>query len=237
MHQAPVNLCLLNYQAESVSLAHLVEKLAYPQIRRADSMGSLKRKIEFSLSRHLIQSALASDPKYRDLDVSIIEQKGLPPSLSFLPSKAINFSISHCGNWIGFVYSECLDDARLGFDIEIHNKKFDLTRAAYYCNQEQLAICSALDSTYERQQYLTRLWTQKEAYFKAHETPMLNPQIKSLGFTDNNSMHSAMLASQYELSVYCDTPISITTKRLSLDNQTNIVDADIDELKYRLSWT
>jgi phosphopantetheinyl transferase len=230
-----INLWLLNYQSKRVSYDQVVQRLAPPQSDRINSFKSDKRKLEFAISRLLLTHAIVNELGNDLLSFVIRERQGLPPAV-ISDAADINLSISHSGDWVAVIASRGQKDGQLGLDVESMQLNWTQTKASYFCNQQQLNYSASL-ARVERQRYLTRLWTQKEAFFKAQEVSVFNARTKSVDFTGNMLMHSASLNDDYQFSLYCSQPIEINSKFVVLDSAAGVISAaNTAGHKHLLNW-
>jgi len=230
-----INLWLLNYQSNLVMYDQVLRRLELPQSDRAICFKSDKRKLEFGISRLLLAHAIVNETGDDLLPFVIRERQGLPPAV-ITDSADINLSISHSGSWVAVIASGAQNDGPLGLDIESIRPNWSQAKAGYFCNDQQLNYSASLTRE-ERYRYLTRLWTQKEAFFKAQELPVLNARTRSVDFADNTLMHSASLNDDYQLSLYCSQPIDINTQFVSLDSTAKVINAhDTKGHKHLLNW-
>ena len=238
MNQPTINLWLLNYQPKLVRYDQILQRLAAAQSQRAKTFKSNKRKLEFGISRLLLEHAIRHESPSDLQPIAIRERQGSTPIISSCEadSSEINLTISHSGNWVGVIAWRTQEKVLLGLDIESLRVDWNDAKARYFCNDQQL-IHSASLARAERHRYLTRLWTQKEAFFKAHQIPILNTHTKSADFTDNGLMHSASLNADYQLSLFCSLPIHINAHFVALDSDANVISVDSQDVSYSLSWS
>lgn len=202
------HLWLLDYDLIKSPPILQFDRLKPPQKQRALKLYG-KRKFEFYLSRLLLNHAI--DQLLLRVDDNswyIQEQEQLPPVISH-HEYTISTSISHTNGVIGVIVALVQSPVKLGLDIEIIRPNLNQKTAAFFCNKQQLAEATTLQHSYEKQQYFTRLWTQKEAYFKAHETPILNKDIQTLELAHDKNIYCASIDNNVELSIYCENLISI----------------------------
>ncbi|MBY6192033.1 4'-phosphopantetheinyl transferase superfamily protein [Microbulbifer agarilyticus] len=119
----------------------------------------------FLLSRGLLRSVLGkiSGHSPESLDFSISDSG--KPALAVTPE--LHFSLSHSGQWIALSVS-C--EAPVGIDIEQPQKPRDFLRIAHhYFHPDE---CALLDNAPPEllPVHFYRLWTMKEAFFKARGT-------------------------------------------------------------------
>jgi len=194
-----IGLWLLNYST-SLELSELIlNRLPLPQATRANSLNG-KRKTEFVLGRLLLAQALHDRPLQHqetksppnDQNWQIHERPGQSPKVSGDNTNKFQFSISHSKGWVGLAHSQELDNEVLGLDIEALSETLNERRAAYFCSAQQLASARELVDE-QKKHYFTKLWTQKEAFFKAHARPVLNPDTKNIDFSENPHMRCQII--------------------------------------------
>jgi phosphopantetheinyl transferase len=235
MSKSIINLWLLNYQPKRVNYDQVLERLADRQSDRANGFKSDKRKLEFGISRLLLEHAIVSEQGNHVRPFLISEREGLPP-LAIVDSAEINLTISHSGDWIAVIASAAQKVELIGLDVESIRPNWTQAKAGYFCNEQQLNYSASLTRE-ERDRYLTRLWTQKEAFFKAQELPVLNARTQSVDFAGNTLMHSASLNDDYQLSLYCSQPIDINTRFVGLDSTAKVINAtNAKGHKHLLNW-
>ncbi|WP_226701827.1 4'-phosphopantetheinyl transferase family protein [Microbulbifer elongatus] len=143
----------------------LATLLSAEEHRRQDSYKHTEGRHQFLLSRGLLRKVLG---KISGKSPDQLEFDRLPsgkPLLVDFPE--LHFSLSHSGQWIALAVS-C--EAPIGIDIEQPNKPRDFLRIArhYFHPQE----CTLLESPPRElmPMHFYRLWTMKEAFFKARGT-------------------------------------------------------------------
>ena len=193
--------------------AGLVNRLDPVQQQRFMGLSSTRKKT-FCFTRLLLAYALERSCGIAYCHWLIQEREALPPVLIAQNSAARKipvpvFSISHSADTIAIAIATpgISDSFTLGLDIETNRPNRKIETADYFCNAKQLEEMISLSSTTQKRQYITRLWTQKEAYFKAYQQPVLNPQLKPLLVSRLESsqgrMQTTSLDESTEISIYC----------------------------------
>src|SRR6187549_158058 len=77
----------------------------------------------------------------------------------YLPNEEYHFSISHCGDYAAVIVSK---DHRVGIDIELVTEKVERIKHKFLSAEE----LNNIQHTTHNTQYLTLLWSCKEAVFK-----------------------------------------------------------------------
>ena len=208
----------------------LIDRLDLPQYKRFETL-STRRKISFCLGRLLLVHAF--NQEYGTNTWEIRERVDLPPIISSpLNCNIGSFSISHSRSLIGVALccNATHSPVRLGLDIETVKSTRDLETARVFCNDQQYEELNSLASLDLKQRYLTRLWTQKEAYFKAFEQNILNPDLKLLSIfqsknePDRASIHSTKYDENSEISIFCGTPTKIICHQLTIDMRSDFIE-------------
>jgi phosphopantetheinyl transferase (holo-ACP synthase) len=219
------HLWLLNYDLVKSPTAIELDRLKPSQEKRALKLDG-KRKVEFYLSRLLLNHAVDELLlETEDKAWSTKEREHLSPTIHHR-NHTINTSISHSRGVIGILTTLTSAPVKLGLDLEIIRSTLNQESASFFCSEDQLTQANTLHQPHKKQQYFTQLWTQKEAYFKAHETPMLNENTQSMEFSQDQHMHSLSINNNVELSVYCEDLISIRSHIAQINNNGEV------ELKY-----
>lgn len=211
----------------------LINQLPAAQQAKARQLG-VKRKQTFLWSRLFLLQLVSDLTGTKTSDWAITERQGLPPKLCALDqirqtnnkANQLEFSISHSGSQIAIILAlfEAQSKPILGIDIEHINPTRRLDVADYFCNMAQRQNLSEIQDEDEQRRYITTLWTQKEAWFKARHIPILNAQLKALTFqpsTESVDIFSTDINPDLVLSVCCNTaePIAIS-KQYRCDEST-----------------
>ena len=172
----------------------------------------------------------------------IEERAGAAPLIQGLQTPTI-FSISHSSTMVGLAMLpyQLAKPALLGLDVERLNPRRQLQTVRYFCNAEQLKQFDALPDEYTKRQFLTRLWTQKEAFCKAHGNSVFDANLKTLAVelaatkAGNlySSEHQSALAHFY-LSIYCDVSFNVFTEHFTLDACGEVVQIDNPALEWQV---
>lgn len=236
MNSATANLWLIKYDPKLVLTQVAMQSLGTAQIDRAEQLKG-RRKLEYLVGRLLLIEVIEREGLNGQAepakDWHIMERSGLSP-LVFTPSFPLVTSISHSKTWLGVLSAQISSSELLGLDIEYIRPSFTDQMGAYFCNEKQLALVAEMKKPIEVQHYLTRLWTQKEAYFKSKEMPILNSQTKAVAFNRDDRMHSAKLGKNFFLSVFCSLPVTVVTHFLSIDENGKTVFTEKETLDWEL---
>lgn len=118
-------------------------------------------KEEYIASRWLLRSVLA---RYTRQNADTLELLRTDKGKLYLPAYDIQFSLSHSGHWAVLALGKV---EMIGIDIEhIKSTRNLISIAEHYYHPDELARLQSLPSS-EQQDYFYRLWTLKEAFFKA----------------------------------------------------------------------
>lgn len=146
--------------------AQLLETLlSREEKHRRQSYRSITAQHQFLLSRALLRKVLGKICNTAPQSVTFTQMPSGKPILSSAPE--LHFSLSHSGQWIALAVS-C--EAPIGIDIEQPRKPRDFLRIArHYFHADE---CALLESppTELLPMHFYRLWTMKEAFFKARGT-------------------------------------------------------------------
>lgn len=163
---------------------------------------SLKhRKLQFFAMRELVRLCLSH---YTKTTPDSLEVNATPKGKPFLanPNLPIKFNLSHCNNVA--VLAVCLHD-EIGIDVEsITRNRSQRNIATRYFHPQELAQLTSMDDI-EHNNYFFRLWTLKEAFFKATGDGIsagLDKAAFELENTDtnNNNAIKSMLSPELALS-------------------------------------
>ena len=229
---AIIKLWLLAMPKSNQLSTKLIKNLAEAQQQHYKNL-SLKRQNVYCLTRTLLNHALTDAFDNKNIHWEITEQLDLPPKITLATDcsntvVAPKFSISHTKNTIGIAIGEanCSEISQLGLDIEVVNSKRSLESAGFFCNKNQLNEIDLLKDTLKQRQHIIRLWTQKEAYFKAHSQTILNPNLKALSVSTNLTadkyLSSTSMSDSTEISIYSDAEILIKPQWIAFDASGNI---------------
>ena len=193
------------------------ERLPENQRLRASTLTG-KRLQEFYFGRQLLkfacQQSIGGDK------TEIIERENDAPWLNDHNGKPIANSITHSPHWLGVIVCGDTDVDNIGIDIETIRDNWTVEKAALFCNQAQIEESLTIQDTALRNRFYTRLWTQKEAHFKAGGEHIFNTsnilKEESLTHTEYLDQHSVM-------SIYCPETAVININNVSLiDNKLTI---------------
>ena len=222
-----VKLWLLAVPKNSLLSTALIKKLDDSQQQHYKELSPTRQNV-YCLTRTLLNHALTNAFDNKNFRWEIEEQLGLPPKIKLAADSSNTvvtpkFSISHTKNIIGIAISEAKysEISSLGLDIEEINSKRSLERAQFFCNKDQLNELHLLKDRLQQHRFITRLWTQKEAYFKAHSQTILSPDLKALSVSANTTtdkyMSSASMNDSTEISTYCNAEILIEPQWITFD--------------------
>ena len=203
----------------------LLSSLSPAQLSRLSSLSTARQKT-YVLGRRLLLYILQKQFPNLAAAWEIIERPDLPPLITH-PSApdGISFSITHSGNWLGLAvrFSHQQQANSLGLDIEIVKPTRGIKAAVYFCNDQQLNDLAGVADGFEQRRQITRLWTQKEAYFKAIQEAVFNPQLKSLSIVGSGAagsvgyLYSASLDEFSEISVFNRQQSNIDMVSIGID--------------------
>lgn len=171
---------------------------------------SKKRFREFYTSRKLINLAL--DDGWR-----LVEHGDKPPTIyNSNQTQSLSLSISHSNDWaaIAIAPSSC----RLGLDIELIRENWSRDKANMFCSAQEVDKGLAL-SDVDANVFFTKIWTQKEAFFKATQQPFAAKNLEH-----DNRITSAELTESYVYSIYSDPPLAIETTVIDLSTDEAFVE-------------
>ncbi|WP_105102989.1 4'-phosphopantetheinyl transferase family protein [Microbulbifer pacificus] len=150
---------------ESDSANALAALLSSDERARRQRYRSAEARHGFLLSRGLLRNVLAQISGHTPESLEFSVSDSGKPALFSAPE--LHFSLSHSGQWIALAVS-CESD--IGVDIEQPRKPRDFLRIArHYFHPEE---CALLESSPLEllPVHFYRLWTMKEAFFKARGT-------------------------------------------------------------------
>ncbi|MFT5611584.1 MAG: phosphopantetheinyl transferase [Arenicella sp.] len=209
------------YQDDFTSLSQLIAQLPSPQKDRALQLHR-RRQREFVIGRSLL--GLAIQHGGHSSNWRIKERPNSSP-IAEHPSEQFISSISHSKGWVALAFCNNPQAPQMiiGLDIERIKPREQFAAADFFCNASQLRQLKATTSNQDKSRYFSLLWTQKEAYFKAHQQTIWNSRIKTISFTENwledaaphQEMRSAYHGQSLVLSVFCNTPSDINVCLIS----------------------
>jgi phosphopantetheinyl transferase len=226
-----LKLSLLHLSENFSVTQQIIEQLPEPQQIRLRSLKGGKRRSQFIAGRLLLVKHLTSAFAVSDNNWAIEEHAGTAPVIKGVVN-APKFSLSHSGNAVGLaLLSHAVPSSTLlGLDIEQLVLERRLKSAHYFCNSEQLQQIKMKPCALEKRQLMTRLWTQKEACFKAHGQSVLNSNLQALSFEkaveETANLHSSSWQNALaytHLSIYCDAPYHLQLQHFQLDSSGELV--------------
>ncbi|MFT5137194.1 MAG: phosphopantetheinyl transferase [Arenicella sp.] len=209
------------YQDDFTSLSPLISRLPALQMERALQLHG-RRQREFVIGRSLLSLAIQRNSASNNWLIN--ERPNLSPIVEH-PSEQFISNISHSKGWVALAFCKTPVDPHMsiGLDIEGIKPREQFAAADFFCNASQLRQLKAKTSNQDKSRYFSLLWTQKEAYFKAHQQTIWNSQIKTVSFNENRpedaaqhqKMRSAYDGQALVLSVFCNTLSDINVWRFS----------------------
>jgi 4'-phosphopantetheinyl transferase len=128
---------------------------------RARAQKFIRGKESYIASRWLLRTCLAH---YTGTTAAAIEFARTDKGKPFLQNSDIHFSLSHSGHWALLAVSQT---PLIGVDIEANRRARDLPSIAEnYFHPKEIALLGSIP-TDKQADYFYRLWTLKEAFFKA----------------------------------------------------------------------
>jgi 4'-phosphopantetheinyl transferase len=159
-------LCPANLLARDAAQAQRWRRcLSKPERERLERYRTKRQQDEFLSARALLRSVLASHCHTPPERLQFTRSEAGKPSLQH--PRAPHFSLSHSGQWIALALDE---HAPVGVDLEHPRKTRDLLAIAqHYFHPDEQQRLRRLTGP-ERAVEFYRLWTLKEAFFKARGT-------------------------------------------------------------------
>ncbi|NNC99219.1 MAG: 4'-phosphopantetheinyl transferase superfamily protein [Gammaproteobacteria bacterium] len=229
MSVSTLELCFYR-MAESFKLtAEVINRLdSVQQLRLANLSPSRQR--QFVVGRILLVEMLQHFHGLSADDWRLEERQGSPPKLTlagttYQAAGVPKFSISHSGDIVTVAICKAADlsPCHVGVDIEAIIQRDNTDTANYFCSPPELQELATLSDLRSQLEYMTRVWTRKEAFFKAYELPILNPRITKLcmvkSAANQGSISTSTIDKNNILSVYCPAEASISTQRVIMDRQ------------------
>jgi len=160
LHPSEVHLWLLDMRyfsreqhAEALAIMSAAEITRAEKFKRGED--------EFIASRWLLRSVLA---RYLSVSPAAVEFLRTDRGKPYLPQSDIHFSLSHSGDWAVLAVGKI---ELIGVDVEALKKTRNLLGIAEsYYHPHEVAYLQTLGSAAQAD-YFYRLWTLKEAFFKA----------------------------------------------------------------------
>jgi phosphopantetheinyl transferase len=209
------------YQDDFTSLRALISRLPTPQRERASQLHG-RRQREFVIGRSLLSLAIQHNSASNNW---LIKERLNSSPIVEHPSEQFIGNISHSKGWVALAFCKtpAYPHMSIGLDIERIKPREQFAAAEFFCNARQLRQLKAATSNQDKTRYFSLLWTQKEAYFKAHQQTIWNSRIKTISFNENKladaaqhqEMRSAYDGQSLVLSVFCNTPSDINVLRIS----------------------
>lgn len=141
------------YQSAATSVMSAAELAKAQRFKRG--------KESYIASRWLLRTCLA---RYTGTSAPTIEFARTAQGKPYLPGSNIHFSLSHSGPWALLAIAPT---PLIGVDIEANRRARDLLSIAqHYYHPEESAQLNSLNAE-QQDDYFYRLWTLKEAFFKA----------------------------------------------------------------------
>lgn len=168
--------------------AHFAEAAVIMSRHEQERVQKMVRgKETYIASRWLLRKVLSRYTSQHARDVEILRtDKGKP----YLAHSNIHFSLSHSGRWAVLAVST---SGAMGIDIEAAERKRDLAGIAEsYYHPQEFAQLQALAGN-QQTDYFYRLWTLKEAFFKATGTG-ISAGLDKIHFMLNNDEIQAEIA-------------------------------------------
>ncbi|MCH9690461.1 MAG: 4'-phosphopantetheinyl transferase superfamily protein [Gammaproteobacteria bacterium] len=132
---------------------------------RQHSYRHLKAQQQFTLSRALLRGRLGQLTGMAPDALRFTTATSGKPLLAHTPE--LHFSLSHSGMWVGLAINH---SAPVGFDLEHPSRTRDYLKIArHYFHSEECALLVSTPQKAIKVQFY-RLWTLKEAFFKARGT-------------------------------------------------------------------
>ncbi|WOX06900.1 4'-phosphopantetheinyl transferase family protein [Microbulbifer pacificus] len=150
---------------DSPEARHLAALLSVEELQRRETYRSAEAQHQFLLSRVLLRSVLGKISGRSPESLRFDRLPSGKPLLADFPE--LHFSLSHSGQWLALAVS-C--EAPIGIDIEQPSKPRDFLRIArHYFHPEECALLESPPLELMPMHFY-RLWTMKEAFFKARGT-------------------------------------------------------------------
>ena len=230
------------YKDDLASLSPLISRLPAPQRERALQLHK-QRQREFVIGRSLL--ALAIDQNSHAKGWQIKERPNSSPIVEH-PSQQFISNISHSKGWVALAFCDAPEEPQMviGLDIELIKPRQQFAAADFFCNSSELRELNAATSNEDKSRYFSLLWTQKEAYFKAHQQTIWNSRIKTISFNKNTpedtaqheQMRSAYYGQSLVLSVFCNTPSDIDMRLISKINCSDAANKNTAKLRWQSFW-
>ena len=165
----PFHLWYLKIEEHLPQLEAIVKKtLCETELSRYIKIKHSRKKSEYLLSRALIRHSLHTQFNSDVSSMEIIERPSAIPLIQSLP-KNVFYSLSHSKNLICFAISHL----PLGVDVETINHKRDFINSAeYFMTKHERETMASLEHT--QKLYFHRVWSAKEAFYKAQTTKNQN---------------------------------------------------------------
>ncbi|UHQ56779.1 4'-phosphopantetheinyl transferase family protein [Microbulbifer sp. YPW16] len=160
--------------------------------KRLTGLGSSEARHRFLLSRVLLRRVLGQVTGRTPQSLRFIVMPSGKPILADEPS--LQFSLSHSGDWIALAVSE---QGPVGIDIEQPRPRRNVMRIAHrYFHPDECALLEAPPAADTERQFY-RLWTLKEAFFKARGTG-ISEGMGRINFATFDRDHQALIDPELE---------------------------------------
>lgn len=174
------------HQLTAAHSAEAAQIMSDSEHQRARKM--LRGRETYVASRWLMRKVLAL---YTGSAAAQIDLQRTDKGKPYLAHSNIHFSLSHSGHWAVLAIAT---SSAIGVDIEATKTTRDLTGIAeHYYHPQEFAQLRALSGA-RRQDYFYRLWTLKEAFFKATGTGISAGLDKILFKLDKDAIHAEIAA-------------------------------------------
>ena len=203
-----------------------------------------RKRNEFICSRALLSYCLNKIHSKKDQVWEIIERPQLPPHIKFADELNIRFSISHQQSMLGIAVAK--STKKLGFDIQ-QIKTFSsfqtaLIFAGNFCSEPELKSLQRYvnEDLHRLAIEITRLWTLKEAFFKAQLCGIYNPNLKKTNFSvcTNSQAHGFSNhcfdsdKKHFQIAIVNETNSPIESYQVSILNE----EFEINNLRFDALW-
>ncbi len=157
----------------------LLDFLPLEEIKRAETMNSVRRKNEWLASRALLRACL-SHYTANDSLALVFEKTEAGKPVLIKPISDYVFNLSHGPRWIACAVAraQCI-----GIDIDSEsrrNRTDDISK--YYFHSAEQKVLQGLPDEVQRKRQFFRYWTLKEAYIKARGTTISSSRLHEMGF-------------------------------------------------------
>ncbi len=176
-------------QFTAAHFAEAAQIMSSHEQERAQKM--VRGKETYIASRWLLRKVLGA---YTGTTAAQINLRRTDKGKPYLAHSNIHFSLSHSGHWVVLAVST---SGAVGIDIEAAERKRDLAGIAEsYYHPQEFAQLQALAGN-QQTDYFYRLWTLKEAFFKATGTG-ISAGLDKIHFMLNNDEIQAEIATELD---------------------------------------